>query len=60
MVGVITIHVGRFYCLEFVNTLTLWQMLCLGRCYCHVLCVISLFEVDVLTSKLVYVWYKQV
>ena len=27
MVGVITIHVGRFYCLEFVNTLTLWQML---------------------------------
>ena len=27
MVDVITIHVGRFYCLEDVNTLTLWQML---------------------------------
>ena len=27
MVDVITIHVGRFYCLEFVNILTLWQML---------------------------------
>ena len=27
MVGVITIHVGRCYCLNFINTLSLWQML---------------------------------
>ena len=53
MVGVITIHVGRFYCLEDVNTLDIVaDVICLGRCYCHVLYVVSLFEADVLTSIL--------
>ena len=53
MVGVITIHVGRSYCLQICeHTYIVADVIALADVNCHVLCVISLFEVDVLTSIL--------
>ena len=53
MAGVITIHVGRFYCLKDVNTLNIVaDVIALADNYCHVLYFVSLFEADVLTSIL--------
>ena len=50
MVGVITIHVGRSYCLEDVNTLTIVADVTALADVFAMFCVVSLFEADVLTS----------
>ena len=52
MVGVITIHVGRFYCLEDVNTLDIVADVIALAYVIDMFYVLFLFEADVLTSIL--------